>query len=90
MNRIDKLIEILNNIYLLLREHTNSQAFHNLPPEEVLTRQEVKDYLCISESTYKRKVKEGILQPIKMPGGDRFTKAALLHAFMQSKQRGRL
>ncbi|MBT2563357.1 hypothetical protein J7E50_00115 [Pedobacter sp. ISL-68] len=37
-----------------------------------LTQQQVKDCPNISESTYKSKVKDGILKPIKLPGGDRF------------------
>ena len=48
-----------------------------------------KDYLNISESTYKRKVKDGTLKPIKMPGGDRFYKRELLAAFQGSHRRGR-
>ncbi|WP_200926442.1 AlpA family transcriptional regulator [Pedobacter sp. Leaf41] len=54
-----------------------------------MTRQEVKAYLKISESTYKRKVKDGTLRPIKMPGGDRFYKHELLAAFNESHRRGR-
>jgi hypothetical protein len=42
-----------------------------------MTRQEVKDYLGISESTYEKKVRVGVLRPRKLPGGDRFYKSQL-------------
>ncbi len=59
-------------------------------PEQALTRQEVKDYLGISESTYKRKVREGALKPMKLPGGDRFYKHQLVDELQESKRRGRV
>lgn len=90
MKKIDTLIEILYKIYLLLKDNPNFQQLQQLPTEEMMTRQQVKDYLCISESTYKRKVKDGTLVPLKMPGGDRFYKMALLAAFEESRRRGRL
>jgi hypothetical protein len=37
-----------------------------------LTQQQVKGCPSISESTYKRKVKDSTLKPIELPGGDRF------------------
>ncbi|MCX2432346.1 MULTISPECIES: helix-turn-helix domain-containing protein [unclassified Pedobacter] len=90
MKKIDTLIKILYNIYLLLKENPGLLS----PPRSCntdvqLTRQEVKDYLKISETTYKRKVKDGTLKPIKMPGGDRFYKSELLAAFEESHRRGR-
>lgn len=64
-------------------------AQHTWPADEQMTRQDVKDYLKISESTYKRKVKDGTLKPIKMPGGDRFYKQDLSDAFLESKRKGK-
>lgn len=92
MKKIDIIIKILYNIYSLLKNDRSAlmPEYMNYPNEEQMTRQEVKDYLKISESTYKRKVKDGTLKPIKMPGGDRFYKRDLLAAFIESKQRGRL
>jgi hypothetical protein len=91
MKKIDTLIKILYNIYLLLKDHPNLLAALPLQYDDSqqMTRQEVKDYLKISESTYKRKVKDGTLKPIKMPGGDRFYKHELLAAFNESHRRGR-
>jgi len=92
MKKIDTLIKILYNIYQLLKNHQNLawSTPYPLLDEEQMTRQEVKDYLKISESTYKRKVKDGTLKPIKMPGGDRFYKRELLAAFQESYRKGRL
>ncbi|MGN8059733.1 hypothetical protein ACTJKN_25880 [Pedobacter sp. 22163] len=42
----------------------------------------------MSESTYKRKVKDGTLKPIKLPGGDRFYAKDLLAAYLESQQKG--
>ncbi|RDC54133.1 helix-turn-helix domain-containing protein [Pedobacter chinensis] len=92
MKKIDTLIKILYNIYLLLKNHQDYWSLSHVPfpDDEQMTRQEVKDYLKISESTYKRKVKDGTLKPIKMPGGDRFYKRELLAAFQESYRKGRL
>ncbi|RYD95420.1 MAG: DNA-binding protein [Sphingobacteriales bacterium] len=90
MNKIDTLIETLYKIYLLLKDNPNFQQIQQLQPEELMTRQEVKDYLGISESTYKRKVKDGSLIPLKLPGGDRFQRTQLLLAFEESRRRGRV
>ena len=90
MTKIDTLLELLYKIYLIL----SNQQPSSLPPagtdDEPMTRQEVKDYLGISESTYKRKVKDGTLRPIKMPGGDRFYKHHLIEALGESKRKGRI
>ncbi|WP_090991789.1 helix-turn-helix domain-containing protein [Pedobacter insulae] len=58
--------------------------------DEMLTRQQVIAYLRISDSTYRRKVKDGTLRPMKMPGGNRFYKSDLNSAFMESINRGRI
>lgn len=57
MKKIDTLIKILYDIYYLLKNYPLNPAagFTGYPDEEQMTRQEVKDYLKISESTYKCK-----------------------------------
>ena len=91
MNKIDELINLLYKIYLMLQNfHEHQEKYLSTVHEQHLTRQEVKDYLGISESTYKRKVKDGSLKPIKMPGGDRFSKNQLMTEFEESKRRGRI
>jgi hypothetical protein len=91
MNKIDALLDVLCKIYAILKilQIHFSQGETPLDVRE-MTRQEVKDYLGISESTYKRKVKEGILRPLKMPGGDRFYKYQLEDQYRESVRRGRI
>ncbi|RZJ85744.1 MAG: DNA-binding protein [Chryseobacterium sp.] len=91
MEKIDKLIDVLEKIYQIIQLiYTKSYGALNLPEDELLTRQEVMDYLGISESTYKRKVKNGQLNPYKFPGGDRFYKSELRGELKESKRRGRV
>lgn len=92
MNKIDALLDILSKIYQILILVYNTRYHGNLSFDEdpQMNRQEVKDYLGISESTYKRKVKEGFLKPLKLPGGDRYYKSQLLGELRESKRRGRV
>lgn len=90
MTKIDTLLDLLYKIYLILGNQQLSPLLPADTDEEPMTRQQVKDYLGISESTYKRKVKDGTLRPLKMPGGDRFYKHQLVKALGESKRRGRI
>ncbi|WP_426330099.1 helix-turn-helix domain-containing protein [Pedobacter sp. R-06] len=92
MNKIDALLDILSKIHHILVLVYNSKYHGNLVFEDdpQMGRQQVKDYLGISESTYKRKVKEGTLRPQKSPGGDRYYKSQLLNEYRESKRRGRV
>jgi len=91
MNKIDALLDILYKIYAILKYLQLRDAVDNPPDESLqMTRQQVKDYLKISESTYKRKVRQGALTPVKMPGGDRFYKYQLEDELKESVRRGRI
>ncbi|WP_316736751.1 DNA-binding protein [Pedobacter aquatilis] len=91
MNKIDALLDILYKIYAILKYFQLQDAEGKLPDDSLqMTRQQVKDYLKISESTYKRKVKQGTLTPVKMPGGDRFYKYQLEDELRESVRRGRI
>lgn len=90
-NKIDILTDVIYKIYVLLRQHYGVPDPKNKYVEyQLLSRQEVKDYLGISEATYKRKVKDGTLKPIKLPGGDRFFQADLRDEVIESVRRGRI
>ncbi|RZM05704.1 MAG: helix-turn-helix domain-containing protein [Pedobacter sp.] len=90
MGKIDKLLEVLEKIYQIIQLiYTKNYGALSLPEDELLTRQEVLDYLGISKSTYKRKVKNGQLHPHKFPGGDRFYRSELMDELKESKRRGR-
>jgi len=92
MNKIDALLDILSKIYQILVLVYNSKYHGKLVFDEdpQMNRQEVMDYLGISESTYKRMVRQGRLKPMKLPGGDKFYKSELLSEFKESKRRGRV
>ena len=92
MNRMDALLDILSKIYQILVLVYNTKYHGNLAFDEdpQMNRQEVMDYLGISESTYKRMVRQGRLKPMKLPGGDKFYKSELLSEFKESKRRGRV
>ena len=53
--------------------------------DEWIDREDVKKFLKISDSTYKRIVKEGIIEPYKFPGGDRFLKREFLQQLEKTK-----
>jgi hypothetical protein len=92
MKELEALVHVLYNIYLVMNKEDLAFTFIDLfgDPNEQLTRQQVKDYLKISESTYKRKVKDGTLKPMKLPGGDRFYMKDLLGAYIESQRKGRI
>ena len=91
MEKLNAILEVLQKIYEIMNLiYTKSYGNLSLPEDQMLTRQEVIDYLGISESTYKRKVKKGILKPSRLPGGDRFSKNELKDEFLESKRRGRI
>jgi hypothetical protein len=92
MNKIDALLDILSKIYQILVLVYNTKYHGNLAFDEdpQMNRHEVMDYLGISESTYKRMVRQGRLKPMKLPGGDKFYKSELLSEFKESKRRGRV
>ena len=92
MNNLDALVQVMYNIYLVLNKEELAFTFIDLfdHPKKEFTRQQVKDYLKISESTYKRKVKDGTLKPRKLPGGDRFYLEDLLAPYLESQRKGRI
>ncbi|MGA9652023.1 DNA-binding protein [Pedobacter sp.] len=91
MNRFDALLDVLYKIYYILQHyHATHDQMQKYPEDKQMDRQDVKDYLGISESTYKRKVKDGSLRPLRLPGGDRFYKSQLEEQYKESIRRGRI
>lgn len=91
MGKLNAILEALLKIHEMMQLiYAKSYGNLTLPEDQMLTRLEVIDYLGISESTYKRMVKNGILKPSKLPGGDRFYKSELREAFLESKRRGKI
>jgi len=93
----NQLIETLQRMLALQQEMLAhlmilSANVNPLPKteEKLMTRNQVQEYLNITEATYKRWVKKGALKPMKMPGGDRFYKQDLTDAHKESIRRGRI
>ncbi|SFH51848.1 helix-turn-helix domain-containing protein [Pedobacter insulae] len=87
-----QMLELQREILAELRNLSRTISPTQLPAleEKLMTRQEVVDYLKISESTYLRRLRDGRLNPIKKIGGDRFYKSDLIREFQESKRRGRI
>jgi len=97
----DRLIEIFRTI-LAVQQETLAELkiiadrLNQFPSqasqtdEELMNHLQVQKYLDISKSTYYRKVKEGKLKPMKLPGGDKYYKQDLLAEYNESKRRGRI
>lgn len=58
--------------------------------EELMSKQEVLDYLQISDRTYRRQVESGLLKPMNIGGGDFYFKSQLVAALKESRRRGRV
>jgi len=90
---LDTLVEIATEQLHIMQQlvDRNKLLLIDLEQESVLmSKEEVLAYLNISESTYKRRVKEGILKPMRLGGGDMFYKEDLKEALWESKRRGKI
>lgn len=56
---------------------------------ELLDKSQAMNILKISDSSYKRWMKDGIITAMKLPGGDRFFKRDLLKALEESRNKGK-
>lgn len=54
------------------------------------TKQEVFEEFNISDSTYKRHINSGLLDPMRFTGGDEYFEEDLLKAMEESRRRGRI
>lgn len=78
------IYRLMFRMYKMMEEKRNVE--HGITLEDVLlTRTEVKEFLKISESTYKRLVKAGIIIPYRFPGGDRILKKELLRQIEKTR-----
>ncbi len=90
----NNLLLILQEMLVLLRKLVEQQTPRSIntdtsSPVTLLTKQEVKELLNISESTYKRQVAKALLKPMNLGGGDVFYRNDLDDALWESKRKGR-
>lgn len=82
------LRELCILVRILIRLVRRQEAEVKLPNR--MNKQEVLDQLKISESTYKRHLKNGLLKPIRLTGIDEYFEEDLIHAMEESRRRGRV
>ena len=82
------LRELIILVRVLIRLARRREAAAKLPNR--MNKQEVLDQLKISESTYKRHLKNGLLKPIRLTGIDEYFEEDLIQAMEESRRRGRV
>lgn len=82
---------VLRQIYALLFKIHAQQQQCRLPLEhrKIWTKQDVLDKLNMSESTYRRNIKIGLLNPMRLNGIDTYFEEDLLRAMEESRRKGR-
>lgn len=95
IDRIEKLTEILAAIYhmlaaLILILKVKKIEQKPLHERKLWTHAEVTAYLGISLSTYKRRVREGLLNPMTLTGDDRYFEEDLTEALERSRLKGKI
>lgn len=89
LKSIDQQVHLSNE---LAADHHNAkdEACQSKELEEWISKQEVLDYLQISDRTYRRQVESGLLKPMNIGGGDFYFKSQLVKALHESRRRGRV
>jgi len=95
MDYLHSILLVLRNIEACLKTLVNQsvqpqQVLTDLNSEHWMDRQAVQAYLQISERTFFRLKKEGILQARRIGGRDYFYKSQLLAAMQISINKGRI
>lgn len=92
-----KLVEqsqtIIELLEIITQQNQEIQSLQEnqtpLHERKLRTKQEVMDLLKMSESTYKRNIKVGLLIPMKINGFDLYFEEDLLKAMEESRRKGR-
>lgn len=80
---MSKIIQVLEAIFNLLCDRDR------LSLDSLMDKYEVMAVLKISESTYRRYVKKGILVPMKLDGIDMYFKKDIINALENSRRKGK-
>lgn len=101
LKSIEKQVRVFNDLAIDRHNPNVTQNHHPrnepvcqaCPPKELeewMGKQEVLDYLQISDRTYRRQVESGLLKPMNIGGGDFYFKRQLVEALEESRRRGRV
>jgi len=85
-----KIVTLLGLILSLEKANLAHSEFKEDPLPQFYSKKEVMDILKISESTYKRYVRNGYLTPFGFHGIDLFVKRNFIKGLLESKRKGRL
>jgi len=89
---VNLVLQVLKDTYLLVKEIKQHIGQRRLPLEKRRrwTKWEVIQELGMSESTYNRHIKSGLLRPMRLTGEDNYFDEDLQEAFEQSRLKGRI
>lgn len=88
-DRMNEILYLLRDIHRYTQIFASKQDPVSLEDKKLRTKQEVMDLLKMSESTYKRNIKAGLLTPMKINGFDLYFEEDLLEAMEESRRKGR-
>ncbi|WP_270088434.1 hypothetical protein [Sphingobacterium sp. SYP-B4668] len=90
-NSFQLLLQLLKDIYIvLLAIEASGERHAAVRPKPLLNKLEVIARLRISDTTYRRYVKKGILTPMTLHGIDMYYEQDIEEALQESKRKGRL
>lgn len=91
MKSMQMIVQILTDIRTLLMEMKNKNQIETRPLMDtpLFFKDEVLDKLKMSESTYGRNIRVGLLQPMRLSGVDMYYEEDLRAAMEESRRKGR-
>lgn len=84
-----KIISLLEGIYTILSEIRDAYLENKKLNRKTLDKFEVMQILKISDSTYRRYVKKGMLRPMQLDGIDLYYREDIDSALEESRRKGR-
>lgn len=87
---IKNILHILKGIYFILTEIKELHQVKQSTEVKLLNKHQVISLLKISDTTYRRYVKMGKLQPMRLHGIDVYYRSDLEEALLESRRKGRL
>ena len=89
-NWMRNVLNLLKDIYYILSEIKELYQSEKVNQKKLINKHDVIALLNISDSTYRRYVKNGRLQPMKLHGIDMYYKDDVHKELQESRRKGRL
>ncbi len=91
-NQMDEAIQLLreirNALMSIIDQYANDKSLDK--KIRLYSKQEVLDMMNMTEITYRRNLKKGLLKPIRIAGVDLYFKEDLIAAMNESRRKGKL